>query len=204
MKIIRAGHEHISKTGVTPYQFVERIGRTCYKSEDKITEDSAEKFVKGLVSRGHTAMIEHFWVHMTFKGDYNVLKDHIENFVWDVLKDGGDMSTFFRFMQVTYLPDITYLSFPIRALTDLVNRAMAVDGVKTIAPLIGEMLYEVWSSYPSFFDSSITLFRGGVTTDKFSVWGEESFLDLLKKQDFSDIEEYRETEIMKHITHSIV
>lgn len=33
-------------------------GRTCYKSEDKITEDSAEKFVEMLTKRGHHAMIE--------------------------------------------------------------------------------------------------------------------------------------------------
>ena len=33
-------------------------GRTCYKSEDKITDDSAEKFVDMLTRRGHHAMIE--------------------------------------------------------------------------------------------------------------------------------------------------
>lgn len=40
---------------------IERIGRVCYKSEDKISEDdsSAKKFVSMLVKRGHTAMIEH-------------------------------------------------------------------------------------------------------------------------------------------------
>jgi len=33
-------------------------GRTCYKSEDKITSSSAEKFVDMLVRKGHHAMIE--------------------------------------------------------------------------------------------------------------------------------------------------
>lgn len=42
-----------------PFKKIERVGRTCYKSEDKITEDSAKKFYKGLVSRKHTAMVEH-------------------------------------------------------------------------------------------------------------------------------------------------
>ena len=32
---------------------IERIGRVCYKSEGKITEDSAEKFIKGLLTREH-------------------------------------------------------------------------------------------------------------------------------------------------------
>ena len=38
---------------------IERIGRTCYKSESKITDDSAGKFVAGLIQRGHEAMLEH-------------------------------------------------------------------------------------------------------------------------------------------------
>ncbi len=40
-------------------KFIEKAGRTCYKSEDKITEDSAEKFVKKLIKAEHLAMVEH-------------------------------------------------------------------------------------------------------------------------------------------------
>ena len=40
-------------------KFIEMAGRTCYKSEDKITEDSAEGFVKKLIKAGHLAMVEH-------------------------------------------------------------------------------------------------------------------------------------------------
>lgn len=39
-------------------QRIERAARTCYKSEDKITEGSAEKLVRNLLKRGHMAMIE--------------------------------------------------------------------------------------------------------------------------------------------------
>ena len=38
---------------------LERIGRTCYKSEGNITEDSAEKFVKNIMNRNHMSVIEH-------------------------------------------------------------------------------------------------------------------------------------------------
>jgi thymidylate synthase (FAD) len=41
------------------YKAIERAGRTCYKSEDKITEDSAEKFVRMVLKRGHESVIEH-------------------------------------------------------------------------------------------------------------------------------------------------
>ena len=40
-------------------KFIEMAGRTCYKSEDKITKDSAEGFVRKLIKAGHLAMVEH-------------------------------------------------------------------------------------------------------------------------------------------------
>jgi thymidylate synthase (FAD) len=57
MKIIEQSHEILSlpENGL---QLLEQAGRTCYKSEDKITSDSAEKFVNMLVRREHHAMIE--------------------------------------------------------------------------------------------------------------------------------------------------
>lgn len=39
-------------------QAIEHYGRICYRSEDKITEDSADKFVRMLVKRKHHAMLE--------------------------------------------------------------------------------------------------------------------------------------------------
>lgn len=67
MRLIKPSFEIIEqKPGVDGLlQHIERCGRTCYKSEDKITEDSAEKFVKMLVNRGHTAMVEHGTVYLT-------------------------------------------------------------------------------------------------------------------------------------------
>lgn len=38
---------------------IEKAGRVCYKSEDKITEDSAESFIRGILKRGHESVIEH-------------------------------------------------------------------------------------------------------------------------------------------------
>lgn len=52
------------------YKQIERAGRTCYKSEDRITEDSAEKFVNMIKDRQHTAMLEHGTVYL--KGTYDV------------------------------------------------------------------------------------------------------------------------------------
>ena len=46
------------------YKQIERAGRVCYKSEDKITEDSAKKFVERMVKSGHGAMLEHGTVYL--------------------------------------------------------------------------------------------------------------------------------------------
>ena len=42
-----------------PLKKIELAGRTCYKSENKITDGSSERFVQMLIKRDHTAMVEH-------------------------------------------------------------------------------------------------------------------------------------------------
>lgn len=51
---------------------IEACGRTCYKSEGKTADDSASKFVRGLVKRHHEAMIEHFSLTVKFVCDRGV------------------------------------------------------------------------------------------------------------------------------------
>lgn len=41
-------------------EHLEECGRTAYKSEDKIKDGSAEKFIKAIIKRGHESVIEHF------------------------------------------------------------------------------------------------------------------------------------------------
>lgn len=77
MKIVKAGYEiltPISDGGIEELKHIEKIGRVCYKSEDKISEDgeSAKKFVKMLIDRGHEAMIEHSSLSVKFIVDRGV------------------------------------------------------------------------------------------------------------------------------------
>lgn len=46
------------------YKHIEKVGRVCYKSEDKITEDSAKPFVDRMIKSGHGAMLEHGTVYL--------------------------------------------------------------------------------------------------------------------------------------------
>ena len=70
MKIIEPKVELINPI---PYQdllsTVEIAGRTCYKSEDKIADGSAEKFVRNILKRGHEAVIEHASLTVRFTCD---------------------------------------------------------------------------------------------------------------------------------------
>jgi len=65
MRIVEQSHE-IMECSDDALQLIERAGRTCYKSEDKITDDSAERFVKMLIDRGHHAMLEFGWIVVKF------------------------------------------------------------------------------------------------------------------------------------------
>lgn len=48
------------------YKQIELAGRTCYKSEDRITETSAKAFVERMIASKHTAMLEHGTVYLAF------------------------------------------------------------------------------------------------------------------------------------------
>ena len=59
MKIIKPYFEIQPFNGEEMLKSIEQAGRTCYKSEDKITGDSARKFVAGIIKSGHESVIEH-------------------------------------------------------------------------------------------------------------------------------------------------
>ena len=60
MKIIEPSVNIESKiTQTEAMELIERAGRVCYKSEGKIGDGSAVKFIKGIISRGHESVIEH-------------------------------------------------------------------------------------------------------------------------------------------------
>lgn len=60
MKIIAPCVELVNPVDAqTLYATIEKAGRVCYKSEDKITEGSSEKFIRGILKSGHEAVIEH-------------------------------------------------------------------------------------------------------------------------------------------------
>lgn len=58
---------------------IERIGRVCYKSEDKIEDGSAEKFIRGIIRRGHESVIEHESLTVKFICDRGVTHEIVRH-----------------------------------------------------------------------------------------------------------------------------
>lgn len=77
MKVIKPSYEiwtPISEGGIEELKFIEKVGRVCYRSEDKISEDgeSARKFVAGIIKRGHESVLEHGNITVCFTCDRGV------------------------------------------------------------------------------------------------------------------------------------
>ena len=60
MRIIKPSFEYVSAPdGATALRNIEMCGRTCYKSEDKMTDESAARFIAMIIKSGHTSVLEH-------------------------------------------------------------------------------------------------------------------------------------------------
>jgi thymidylate synthase (FAD) len=78
MRLIKPSIEFIWATE-NPLKVIEKAGRTCYKSEDRITNESAERFVKMLIDNGHEAMIEHASASYRFICDRGVTHEIVRH-----------------------------------------------------------------------------------------------------------------------------
>lgn len=107
--------------GVDVLKKIEWVGRTCYKSTDKITDESAPKFVAGLIKRGHEAMVEH--ASFCFEIDYGVY-----HWMKDTLQDLEDEFGFHSFMRFTF-DDRILMSGNVRAWRDLFRNMMTWTGI---------------------------------------------------------------------------
>ena len=73
MKIIKPSVEIMTPIdGEYILKHIEKCGRVCYKSESNITNDSAFKFIKGVIKSGHLSVIEHFSITVKFIFDRGV------------------------------------------------------------------------------------------------------------------------------------
>ena len=144
VEILRTGLE---TNPMRPEQLIEIVGRTCYKSEDKITEDSAAPFTARFITWGHESVLEHWNVIYRFAGDsecdYSALREML-----DYISDISGRRFFLRYTRErTDNDDIRcVVSGNMRAWRD-VCKACMTHGTGNIP----EPLHRVIREYPLFF-----------------------------------------------------
>lgn len=88
--------EATDEMGVLKY--LEQIGRVCYKSEDKITDESCVRFIQNLFDRKHWAMLEHYVFVMAIPKE---VFDDITDRRW-MTAENADAVTYMKFIHPTY------------------------------------------------------------------------------------------------------
>ena len=80
MKIIKPSVELVEEIDAAAImKKIERAGRVCYKSEGNIKDDSAEKFIRGIIKRGHESVIEHATVSFKIICDRGVTHELVRH-----------------------------------------------------------------------------------------------------------------------------
>lgn len=188
MKIVKPNAVPLDKLTRTPYELIELIGRTCYKSEDKITTGSAVKFVKNMCMNGHLAMLEHAVIHLLMPEA--VYEQFIANLEVDY-EDVNDNSPV-RFMKFSHVDDI---------------RCVVTGSFRTFYELMQRKGWS-WNSvcwilaktYPEVFDDGSD--NHYVTDNHTVIISDDELISLIRNGDYY-LPETADNILMQHIYHSI-
>lgn len=123
MKLIKSNITRIDqKKGLEGVKkMIELAGRTCYKSEKRITKNSCEEFTKRMINSGHTAILEHGTVYLTVPKDdaikINMYKYLINPYSRVTFEQDGDgtayVTTNYRvIVENKWEDDLKYLTEP--------------------------------------------------------------------------------------------
>lgn len=122
-------------------KLIENVGRTCYKSEDKITEESALPFVSGIIKRGHEAVIEHHsFIFELSNTSYTKLRGSI------LLLERCGFNSFIRFTSTNR----HVVSANVRAWRDFFKACL--DNNVMIPEFVWEFIHENKVFFPEFKD----------------------------------------------------
>lgn len=198
MKVVNANAEYLTPVETNPYGFIEKIGRTCYKSEDKMTENSAISFVQMLAEKKHAAMLEHY--HVYVKADSELLRgiaDMLDRAAETIGLADNEISRIRNFVNITIDGDrfnlCGYISCSLRTLIDIsyakrLRQSMYVNAfLDFIVNKIGNVLFPDWTRpSPTYRPARLQL----LTRDE--------FVADVKKYSASAV-----TVIKNHLTHTV-
>ena len=125
-------------------QHVELCGRVCYKSEDKITDKSADKFIAGIIERGHEAVLEHARITLNLERNNDTFR-----YLWHVcehMKRRGVED----YLRLTRIEDVWIASGNVRAW-----RAISRVMKKTFLH-VPDVIQRMWHENAPFFPDFIS------------------------------------------------
>lgn len=210
MKIINPEVHLLDSVNVNPYQFIEKIGRTCYKSMDKITEDSAESFVRGLCKRKHYAMLEHYWIHIITDIPVEEIEEAVKYFALCLFGSKESFVDLIRYVHITNGEGInTYISAPLRVFIELEGKLKELRENYTgfqyefFNPykLMKAFMYCIANEFSVVFDTS--LYSNNEYTSRIKIVNDQKkYIDSIKKDMCNVATSIVDKEIKKHRTHT--
>lgn len=202
MRVVDANAVYIDPSETTPYGFIEKIGRTCYKSEDKMTEDSAIGFVQMLAENKHHAMLEH--AHLYFKAESDMLRliaEAINNAADNQMNPTSIPVRIRNFINITVRVNQTnhccgYISGSIRTFMDMAKAECFKQNVY-INTLMDYLVKGLGTELFPGWVRPINIYR----PDHLEMLDREAFIeDVNKLED----ERMRTHIFMKHLTHTVL
>lgn len=192
MRIIEPSSTYLDTADLSPYQFMEKAGRTCYKSEANITDESAVKFVRGLKKSGHTAMLEHSHIILSVSNDIAVpFIESIKNNDFDV---DGTKVRIGNYLNITECGPVFVISGSFRAFFALYDERFTANKTSNAVKLVMKKLNE---TFPDLFDDvDIKLVDG-----KIFVMDRDNFISFARATFTPDAEKANAC-ISRHLTHT--
>lgn len=150
MRVVKASAEILDWDDINVAQRIEAAGRVAYQSQHKITEDSAGKFCRMIIERGHDSVLEFGMLVLIF--DFNV-----------VLSKENGLEIFNEFMHENFNNDSfsNYIEFDIDKRTGEAALTASVRVLRQIKPLDNIIVIDIFRALKQispnlFFDIPVT------------------------------------------------
>lgn len=124
------------------YSLLERIGRVCYKSEDRITEGSSIKFIKNIVARNHLSVIEHCIVTIRFIVNRGVSHELVRHRITSVSQESTRFCNYNKQSHLEFIiPHWLNVKEGVFSYSDLIAGSQAPEQVFLYSLLMAEEAY---------------------------------------------------------------
>ena len=114
-------------------KLLEEVGRTCYKSEDMINDDSCYGFIQRIIDRGHEAVIEHYNITVKLTNDRGVSHEEVRHRVASYAQES---TRYCNYTKDKFGSEITYI--------DLKGGMEYDNKVRNLPADVQQLIYDEW------------------------------------------------------------